>query len=246
MARRLIVLLAALVVCAVTARLGVWQLDRARQKADLQALVTAQAARPPVTNGELLATAPGDATLLHGRLTAIDGRWIPGSTVFLDNRQMDGRPGFFVVTALQPDAPAPSGRAVLVQRGWAPRDPIDRAKLPSVDEPAAPVRVTGRIAPPPARLYDFGGEDTGVLRQNLDLEQRSRELGVALWSLSVLQADPPPGDPSATADALQRRWPAPAFDLHKHHGYAFQWFALSALTAGLYVWFQIVRPRRRR
>jgi surfeit locus 1 family protein len=29
----------------------------------------------------------------------------------------------------------------------------------------------------------------------------------------------------------------------KHHGYAFQWFALSALIAGLYVWFQLLRPR---
>jgi surfeit locus 1 family protein len=33
--------------------------------------------------------------------------------------------------------------------------------------------------------------------------------------------------------------------VHKHYGYAFQWFALSALTCGLYAWFQLIRPRRR-
>ncbi|MEO5695997.1 MAG: SURF1 family protein, partial [Burkholderiaceae bacterium] len=32
----------------------------------------------------------------------------------------------------------------------------------------------------------------------------------------------------------------------KHYGYAFQWFALSALMTGLYVWFRLVRPRLRR
>ena len=38
---------------------------------------------------------------------------------------------------------------------------------------------------------------------------------------------------------------APAADVHKHYGYAFQWFALCALIVGLYVWFQLIRPRRR-
>jgi surfeit locus 1 family protein len=34
-------------------------------------------------------------------------------------------------------------------------------------------------------------------------------------------------------------------DVSKHQGYAFQWFALCALISGLYVWFQLIRPRRR-
>jgi surfeit locus 1 family protein len=156
---------------------------------------------------------------------------------------MDGRPGFFVVTAVRLPGQA---RALLVQRGWAPRDPTDPALLPAVADTPGLVRLSGRIAPPPARLYDFGAVETGVLRQNLDLMARARELGVELRALSLLQADPPPGEPALVSDTLQRRWPAPAVDIHKHHGYAFQWFALSALTAGLYVWFQVIRPRRRR
>jgi surfeit locus 1 family protein len=38
----------------------------------------------------------------------------------------------------------------------------------------------------------------------------------------------------------------PAVDVHKHYGYAVQWFSLTALITGLYVWFQLLRPRRRR
>ena len=50
---------------------------------------------------------------------------------------------------------------------------------------------------------------------------------------------------AASADGLLRQWPEPASDVHKHYGYAFQWFGLSALVIVLYVWFQIIRPRRR-
>jgi surfeit locus 1 family protein len=53
------------------------------------------------------------------------------------------------------------------------------------------------------------------------------------------------GEPGAqAADGLLRDWPAPDAGLQKHYGYAFQWFALSALILGLYVWFQLIRPRR--
>jgi surfeit locus 1 family protein len=48
-----------------------------------------------------------------------------------------------------------------------------------------------------------------------------------------------------SADQLVRNWPAPATGVAKHHGYAFQWFALSALVVILYVWFQLVQPRQR-
>jgi surfeit locus 1 family protein len=36
----------------------------------------------------------------------------------------------------------------------------------------------------------------------------------------------------------------PASDVHKHYGYAAQWFGLSALVITLYAWFQLIRPRR--
>jgi surfeit locus 1 family protein len=48
----------------------------------------------------------------------------------------------------------------------------------------------------------------------------------------------------APSDGLLRDWPAADLGLQKHYGYAFQWFALCALILGLYVWFQLVKPRR--
>ena len=53
----------------------------------------------------------------------------------------------------------------------------------------------------------------------------------------------PAGDSAQVGDLLQRQWPAPAADVSKNQGYALQWFALCALITGLYVWFQLLRPR---
>ena len=75
----------------------------------------------------------------------------------------------------------------------------------------------------------------------------SREIGLQLRPLSIQQLEGPEltnGLTSSRApDGLQRQWLVPAADVAKHHGYAFQWFALSALFVGLYAWFQIIRPR---
>jgi surfeit locus 1 family protein len=231
-----LVLAAALMGTAVTARLGVWQLDRAAQKTALQASLDERGALPPLATGDL-ATEAGAAALQHHRRVQLSGRWRPEATVYLENRQMNGRPGFFVVTPLELD----DGSAVLVQRGWQPRDLLDRTKVVPPPTPSGQVDVAGRIAPPPARLYEFDGDSSGPVRQNLDLTSFSREWRLELRPLSVLQLAE-----SAPSDGLLRDWLVPATGVHKHYGYAFQWFALAALILGLYVWFQIIRPRRQR
>ncbi len=235
-ARRLLVLAATLLGVAATARLGFWQLDRAAQKEALQAAIETRGAQPPLAPAALART-PDEATAQQHRRITLAGRWLAERTVFLENRQMDGRPGFFVVTPLELAA----GDAVLVQRGWAPRDLRERTLVPAVPTPAGPVAVAGRIAPPPAKLYAFDGVESGALRQNLDIDAYAREIGVALRPLSLLQQAETSAD-----DGLLRRWPQPALGVHKHHGYAFQWFALASLLGALYVWFQILGPWRGR
>lgn len=229
--RRIVVALAAVAAVALTARLGVWQVDRGAQKRALQAAIEQRGQEPPLAVAQLARTAD-EAPAQHHRRATLQGRWIGARTVFLDNRQMHGRPGFFVVTPLQ----LADGSAVAVQRGWIPRDAQDRTRLPAVPTPAGDVVVDGRIAPPPARLYEFQQPGTERIRQNLDLDAYARETGLALRPWSLVQTGAP-------SEGLERDWPEPAVDVARHQGYAFQWFALSALVAGLYVWFQLVRPR---
>lgn len=234
--RRMVVLLAALAAVALTARLGLWQLDRAEQKTALQAALDTRRAQPPLPAAELAQT-EAQATQQHHRATTLQGRWLDQHTLYLDNRQMRARPGFFVLTPLA----LPDGTAVVVQRGWLPRDQLDRTR---VQAPALPVdalsSVFGRIAPGPGRLYEFEAAASGVIRQNLALADYAAETSLRLRPFTLVQeeTDAPLGD------GLLRDWPQPATGVAKHHGYAFQWFALSTLILGLYVWFQLIRPRR--
>ena len=241
--RNAVVLLAAIASAALTARLGVWQLDRAAQKTALQQALEQQRALPLLPQAEL-AREPAEVPAQLHRVVRLQGRWLPMRTVYLENRQMKGQPGFYAVTPLQ----LGDGSAVLVQRGWVPRDLLDRTRVVAPPPPEGVVQVFGRIAPGPARLYEFEGAASGAIRQNLDVPSYARETGLALRPLAVVQEnDAAAASPaSPIADGLLRQWPQPATGVEKHHGYAFQWFALCALIIGLYVWFQLIRPARGR
>lgn len=228
-----LIALAALAGVATALALGGWQLGRAREKLALDAAIETRRALPAL-DAAAVAQAASQPQLLH-REVVLRGRWSARHTVYLDNRQMQGRQGFYVVTPLLLSG---SDQAVLVQRGWAPRDFSDRQKLAPVDTPAGEVELRGRIAPPPAKLYAFDAAETGPIRQNIDLALFRTETGLKLLDHSVAQTGP-------ASQGLLRDWPAVASGAGKNYGYAFQWWALGGLIAILYVWFQIIAPRRR-
>lgn len=239
--RRWWVTMAAVLLALLTARLGFWQLDRADQKRALQAQMASRTAEPEVAWADLDADRGKGADAVnhwHDRRARLSGRWLSGQTVFLDNRPMDGHAGFYVVTPL---LPATGGAAILVVRGWAPRHVQDRTALPPVHTTDDWVTVEGRLAPPPSKLFEFDGTQTGSIRQNIDLDAYAAERGLRLWPLVLVQTAP-----TDTQDTLARDWPRVDVGLQKHYGYAFQWFGLSALTILLYVWFQFIAPRRSR
>jgi surfeit locus 1 family protein len=233
--RRLIVVAAAIVMTLLTARLGWWQLDRAGQKIAIQRSLDERGTLPALGAADLVVD-PHQAAQLHHRAVALRGHWLTERTLFLDNRPMAGRAGFIVVTPL---ALEPGPGVVLVQRGWVARDAVERTRLPAFVTPQGSIGVTGRIAGAPSRLYEFGAGSAGPIRQNLDLVDYAREIGVPIAPLTVIESD----SASVQRDGLLRQWPQPAVDVHKHYGYAVQWFALAALVAGLTVWFQFIRPR---
>ena len=217
-----------------TASLGRWQLQRATEKETLQARIEARA-QLPVLDALSLQGEDKVQALLYRKVEA-RGRWLGEHTVFLDNRPMNGRAGFYVLTPLQLEG---SVSAVLVQRGWVPRDFADRALVPRIQTPDGPVQLRGHIAPAPSKLYDLGGSDRGAIRQNLDVAQFRAETGLALASVSIQQS-------GEASDGLLRDWPKVNTGVEKHYGYAFQWFGLSALIAVLYVWFQLAPRFKRR
>ncbi len=236
--QRGLVLAMAVLGVAVTFSLGLWQLGRAAEKTALQDARTRQSAMAALDGRSLGADLNGQAeraALMHRRMV-LTGRWLAEHTVYLENRQMNGKPGFFVLTPFQMEG---TGAVILVQRGWAQRSFTDRTALPAVETPQGRVEVQGHLAPWPSRLYDFGGVEQGAIRQNLDLSAFRQETALRLLEVSLLQS-------GVASEGLLREWPVVASGVEKHHGYAFQWFGLSGLITLLYVWFQIVQPRRQK
>jgi surfeit locus 1 family protein len=229
------VLVLSVVAAAGFARLGVWQLDRAAQKLRLQEAQESRRALPALNGTQLPRDAATAALQLH-RAVRLRGQWLSDHTVYLENRQMNGRPGFYALTPLR----LPDGAVVLVQRGWLPRDLIDRERIAAPAAPSGDIELGGRMALDPPRLLEFAQAASGPIRQNLTVAGWARESGMPLLPFTVVQED----GQRPISDGLLRQWPVPVADLHKHYGYAFQWFALSALVAGLYVWFQLIRPAR--
>jgi surfeit locus 1 family protein len=223
-ARWWLLTLATWAMIALTFSLGRWQLNRAAYKTDLAASIEARGREPALDAAALLARPDLSDQLLADK------------TVYLDNRPMGGRVGFWVLAPLQIEG---SAQAVLVQRGWIARDFLDRQRLAAVQTPSGTVEVLGRLALWPGKLYAFETDERGLIRQNLDIGAYRQETGLPLIDALVVQT----GEGS---EGLQRNWDAPNLGVDKHHGYAFQWFSLSALLIVLYLWFQWIAPRRRK
>jgi surfeit locus 1 family protein len=248
-----LILLVTLACVALTASLGAWQMRRAAYKEQLAAQISQRNKLPALDNTALNASnfiaATRDEDTWLQRRAALQGRWLHEHTVFLDNRPMrvqgSQRVGFYVATPLALEG---SNRVIWVQRGWVQRDFQDRARLPVLPEDTATVVVSGRLLTNVSQAYEMKAAEPGQkaattearpsrIWQNLPVVKLSSK---ELLPMALLQTAP-----EADKDDLLRDWPAADTGVAKHHGYAFQWFALSALLVVLYVWFQIITPRRR-
>lgn len=231
-----IAFVAALAVIVLTASLGVWQLRRADEKASAQAVRDAALAAPPVRVG---AEPPVPASV-EGRRVELVGRFEPAGTILLDNRTHGGVAGFHVLTPLRVE---PDGAPVMVLRGWVARDVRDRTRALAYTTPAQTVRVEGLALadlPQPIVLRREEGAFApgSTIVQHFDLDAWRQARAPAAAAFLVRQT-------SALDDGLVRDWVQPGTGVDRHHGYAAQWFGLSALTAVMAA-AAAVRARRRR
>jgi surfeit locus 1 family protein len=234
-ARTLIAFAVALASIALTVSLGNWQLRRADEKLALQAQWdSAEQAAPVAVAGTDIA-----AVALRVPLrVALRGRLLFQHEVWLDNRQSDGRSGLMLITPLK----LADGAVVLVNRGFAPRDPRDRAQLPDVARPPGEVNVEGLAVAQTSRVLALGenapaAEGRATIWQNLDFDEFERASGLAVARWVVQQT-------GGADEGLLRNWPRLASGVDKHRGYAAQWYSLAALIVVLTVFFGARALRR--
>jgi surfeit locus 1 family protein len=245
--RWLPVLLGVLLVLG-TVALGNWQLRRAAEKQTLQAAMDALASAPAID----LATASITGAVVQPwqpwQPIRLRGQWLAADAIFIDNRTHGGQAGYHL---LMPLHLTDGAGVVLVNRGWLAVG-SDRRQLPTVPTPAGEVEVLGRVQvpePAPFTLAAAGQVVAGALWQFIDLPRYAAQAaggrGLPLCATTgAVRADAQPclapfivQQSAAASDGLVRDWPQPAAGVDRHHGYAFQWFALASLAAGLTGWY---------
>lgn len=233
-ARWLVAAVAALLGIALTFELGRWQLRRAAEREAIER--SWEAARSGAAR-ELHDDSDMDAVAANVPVRVrVRGVFDPAHTWWLDNRIVEGRAGLLVVAPLRVDG---AKQVVLVVRGWVPRDPAERTRLPKIGRPAGPVEIEGIAVAALPRVYELGERGTGPIRQNLDFAEAAGETGAPVARFALQQT-------SAADDGLERHSSPPSgAGADRNRGYAFQWFGLSAVITVFLVVFGSRRWRAR-
>ena len=231
---RAIPLVATVLLVALGISLGRWQDRRAAEKTALQAQLAERAHGEPLQIG----AAPIAAADVQYRPVRVTGEFMANYPLFLDNRPLKGKTGFYL---LMPLRIAHSDRVVLVARGWLPRYTAEHDRLPEFATPAGEVTVTGTARDSMGHVMQLG--DAPVIAPRAILQN----LAVAAFATaSKLPAQPffiEQTAPATPDDRMERDWPAPALGVDKHKGYAFQWYALAAMAV---IFFLVTGFRRAR
>lgn len=208
--------------CSAMVALGFWQYGRGQAKERLigqHAIAEAAAARP----------LPGDFSLPpHGQMrrVTVEGEYLPGAGLLLDNQSYQRRPGAHAWAPLR----LVDGSVVIVDRGWLPL-----ADTPA-PPPAGPQRIAGqwRALPRPGMRLGSGAVDCTTVGERLTyptVEQLRCRLGPGLRE-GMLELDP--DQPGAYVRAALPVG-AEAVPPQRHYGYAAQWWAFAATLLGLFL-----------
>lgn len=227
-----------IVVAIVAASLGNWQTRRGDERESMQAQwERAEHAVPAELRTE------SEFGAVRSKLpvrVALTGEFRSDATIFADNRTLDAAYGFQVITPLQ----LKNGAAVLVNRGWIARDIADPRRLPALTTPRGPVHIEGIAVARVPRLLELGSTSRAAppaIWPNVDFEEVERATGLRLERFVVQQTND-------VGDSLRRSWRPPNTGSEKNRAYALQWYALSALSAGLTAFFggRALRHRKAR
>ena len=211
---------------AACARLGIWQLDRLKQRRAFNAHVLAVQAMPPL---KLPAEAGSeDLPDLQYRPAVATGTYDFANQVAIRNQYYNGQVGYHLLTPLV----MKNGEAVLVDRGWIPADGNDKPTAWRKYDVPGEATVNGAIQTSQTATVFMGQTDPTLTpgKKGLDLwiyvnlQRIGPQMPYPVLPV-YLQQNPDPNrtDPPIPSQA--------ELDLSEgpHQGYAIQWFSFAAL-----------------
>lgn len=215
--------------------LGFWQLDRAKEKKELQRQYEARLLQTPVSLEQL----PKNVSLNYYPVR-IEGQLDHDHSILLDNKIYHHRLGYYVVTPMKLN----HGVVVLVNRGWI-LAPKDRQQLPVIPGDSNMVgksdshQITGLLYRMPGKPFTLGKSiepQSGfpIRMQYLDMPSLERILGSPLYPWIVIQTSEDPAGADSSIELIHD-WQPVNMPAHKHQGYAFQWFTFALVLIILFL-----------
>lgn len=213
--------LVGILLIALFARLGFWQLDRAQQKIDLQ----------------LAFDRPAGHVLVSGNIEPVpfqdieaQGQYLTRRQIFIENAILDGRLGYYVISPFEFSA---NGPLLLVNRGWIQKK-ADNTGLPEIEVTEEALSIRGKTGHLP-RVGIRPGEAFASHAQwpRVGVWPTSDEVAVELGHEVlpyVLLLDPD------QEQGYKRKWQPPQSGPSTHYGYAFQWFAMASTLLIMVGW----------
>lgn len=218
--------------------LGRWQLDVAQQKGIAEA--TREAATKPAA--PLTEVIRPDGSFPSGQLdraVTVTGRYVPEHQLVVTGRRLDGRQGYWVVTALAVDGAHGSSSAqpatIPVLRGFV----VDPAAAPP--PPTGTVRLSGVLSqsePPPDQFRPLPEGQV----QTINVPSLLNRWGGDMFNAFVfLQSSEPSED--AALSAVPPPPPGKSQLDWRNLGYALQWFFFAVFA--VYMWWRMVLEESR-
>src|SRR5687768_16753828 len=153
---------AAIAVITIMVQLGNWQLSRAQEKESRQERLDRLSQGPAIT----LPDHPVKLEDFQYRQVEARGEYVPGHTIYLDNKIYKGIAGYQIVTPLRIGN---SEMHVLINRGWIAAT-RDRSKLPQVTTPRGQLVISGVATTATQKTLELSPEQvSGQVWENLDL-----------------------------------------------------------------------------
>ncbi len=215
----------------VFARLGLWQIERGKEK---QLLFEQFNNAPRMTVEQALKRADR-----FSRVEAF-GQYDKQHHILLDNKIYGGRAGVHVLTPFY----LGNGTTLLINRGWLPLAP-DRRSLPQIPTDDSRRTITGLLKKPSTDGPRLGDPDVLVAEKwpqlvtYFDLDSISTALGVNIepWLL-LLEAEDSTGFEG-------REWKAAVMGPEVHRAYALQWLSLMVTTLIIWLTLGVRRGKKR-
>lgn len=229
---------------ALTFNLGLWQKGRAQEKQVLLAQQKMAESLPVLTFDKVIAS----SHLAEHRLLQVNGQWVKNSVVYIDNRQIQGKPAVQVIQGFKP-----TGYQLIipVSRGYLARNPKTPRTAPNmpdqVQQSDGEVEIIVKILksfPRSAELRRFfSSEQSKIIQEvsngyavwsNFELNEYQKmvqfEVTTFLGRIVTPQSDTKMSHQMGHTQNGYYQAPVKlSQQVAKHQGYAFQWFSLTAV-----------------